>query len=148
MIKMEKTNIFEVVVIPEKPWFRERTVEEEHKKAEELKASIERHVDDIGEIYINAKCVYENERGGEFNTLYDALANQYYYIDEIYEYQYVLPNADLGIRGCAFSFRELIEEAYRHPWQFELIESSVELKQDKKMFLKKVIKVGLKDASK
>ncbi|QDX94660.1 hypothetical protein EEL30_21710 [Brevibacillus laterosporus] len=148
MIKIKKTNISEVVVIPEKPWLSERSEEEEYKKAEELKASIERHVDDIGEIYINTKCMYGNERGGEFNTLYDVLANQYYYIDECYEYQYVLPNADLGIRECAFSFRELIETAYRHPWQFELKESSVELTQEKKMFLQKVIEVGLKDTSK
>ncbi|QDX94345.1 hypothetical protein EEL30_19895 [Brevibacillus laterosporus] len=124
MIKIKKTNISEVVVIPEKPWLSERSEEEEYKKAEELKASIERHVDDIGEIYVNTKYTYKDEEGYRFNTLYEALARQYSYIEEYYEYQYVHPNANgLGIRECAFSFRELIETAYRRPWQFELIES-------------------------
>jgi len=150
MINMKKTNVSEVVVIPEKPWLRERTAEEEYRKAEQLKESIERHVDDIGEIFINTKYTYEDEKGIEYNTLYDALAAKYFDADdEYYEYRYVRPSDNgVGTRGHVYSFKELIEEAYQYPWSFEIKVADQELTKEQNEFLQKVIEAGLQEKSK
>ncbi|AYB37602.1 hypothetical protein [Brevibacillus laterosporus] len=52
MIKIKKTNIYEVAAIAKKSWLIERPNEVEYKKVKEAQENIEGHVNEIREIYI------------------------------------------------------------------------------------------------
>ncbi|MFD3271490.1 hypothetical protein ACE3MS_15325 [Paenibacillus dendritiformis] len=69
MIELIATNECEVNVEPKQPWLRERTAEEARRACEAMKEQIERHVDDIGDINIRQKYVYEAKGGALFDII-------------------------------------------------------------------------------
>jgi hypothetical protein len=146
MIKIKATNECEVVVTPEKVWFGERSPEREYQYCKEIENSIKRHVDGVKHTWINQKHVYEAD-GYEFDTLFEAL--EYLYWDDTYEYytyRFKRPSDNgVGTRGTVYSFRELIEKAYKNPWDFTVLEAEPELSERQKEFLKNVIEGGLQD---
>lgn len=157
MIKVKPTNECIVEVYPRYAgnfgWVRisgqSRTPEEEYKLCEEIKHNILRHVDDVEDVSINQKVIYETSDGSEFNTLYEALEHECapdeYLRGFICTYKKPSDNG-VGSTCRRYSFRDVILEAYEHPWEFKV--SGCTLTEYEKEFLDNVIKAGLENKNK
>lgn len=152
MYKMIPTNEVIVEVYPEQysGWFNreEKSADRMYQDAKEIESNIKRHVDGVDSIHIIQKHKYQDkETGNTYDSLYEMLEDKYAEDNlEYYSFAYKRPSDNgVGTRSYAKSFRELIEEAYRNPFDFNLIkECSSRLTEEKEKFLNKVIEESLK----
>lgn len=156
MIKLKPTNKCEVIVEPRYAGNYgvfsiggcKRTPREEYNLCENIKTDIKRHVDDVEQVYTKQEYYYEID-GEEFETLYEALLYKYEPEDiennilPLYSYRYKRPNDDCGSRSCTNDFRELIEKAYRNPWEFIVNNADKILTIEQQILLQNVINAGL-----
>lgn len=145
MIELIATNECEVIVEALSHWSGERTPKEEYRACEAIKEQIGRHVDDIGDINIRQKYVYEAKGGALFDTLYEALEHLY---DEhgaapVYYIRYKRPSDNGEATGATvYSFEQLIEEAWHNPHNFRLLDGSNLLTLEQDMFLNRVLEAA------
>jgi hypothetical protein len=159
MFKLKPTNKCTVIVEPKGAGdfgfcsisTIERSPKEEHELCEDIQRDIKRHIDNVSYVSIDQKQVYEDEDGNEFDTLYEALASHYdeYNTTPHYNFEYKRPSDNgVGTLSSVNNFQELIEEAYRQPWSYNLTFAYPTLDEGQIEFLSKVIEAGLKDKSK
>lgn len=146
MLHKIATNDCKVEVTVEKRWIGERSAREEYRKCEIMVDEIKRHVDDVGHVFIEQKYVWTDDRGYEWDSLYEALEELYDEegVRETYTLRYERPSDDgIGTRSTVNSFEKLIEAAWQTPWNFEYITGPV-LTASQRIFLSRVIDESLK----
>lgn len=145
MFKFVPSADVHVEVSVERPWFSEMTPDQARRKAEDIQNGIRRHIDGISGVHVIQKYVYVDQNGWEHESLYDALEG---WFDEDgalekYEFVYERPSDNgIGTRSRTDSFKELIEEAWKNPWKFELV-NGPKLTPAQQKFLTKVIDAAL-----
>lgn len=146
MLHKIPTNDCHIEVRVETRWIGERTAKEEYRQCEQMEKEIQRHVDDVGHTFIQQKYVWTDERGYEWDELYDALEELFDEegVRESFKYRYERPNDNgTGTQGTVHSFEKLIEEAWTNPWKFEYV-SGPQLTESQQTFLDRVIAESLK----
>lgn len=145
MFKMVPTNDVTVEITPSRPWIVEFTADQAYRQSHDIADQIRRHVDGFENVCVNQKYAYIDHNGMEHETLYDALE---YWFDEDgalekYEVRYERPNDNaVGIRRAFSSFKEVVEEAWNNPNEFEIL-SGPKLTAPQYTFLTKVLDVAL-----
>jgi len=111
---------------------------------EDLVSQIKRHCD-VDQVSVRGKTVYVTEDGNEHDNIVDAL------VDEMNEHEYNFGftiryerpsdgthnGKPIGTRTSASSFQEVVEEAWRCPYAFEVVTGDLTDRQ--REFLGKVI---------
>lgn len=120
----------------------ERSREEELRLARQIKGDIERHVDDIENIVIrNDERIYESENGNKYTSLYELLFNEIENDLDCYTCSSKhSENEKYKTKRNCYSFEELVETAFRYPYEFIL--NCGKLTDEQKEFLDKVIDTG------
>lgn len=152
MFKQVATNDIEVVVSPNektitgtfKSFGEDLTTKERYNLANDIKSNIQRHVDDVEQVWINQKLVWESEDGVQYDTLYEGLQDEYSDFNFGYVARYVLPSdKGVGTRTAQMAFEKMIETAYRNPWSFELVFANPPLTEEQNQFLQRVLEESL-----
>lgn len=145
MFERVPTNEVRVEVTVKRPWLFDIDADHAYRKGRAIKEQIERHVDDVDDVTVIQEFTYRDSFGIEHESLYDVLE---YLFDEDgalekYEFTYERPSDNgIGTRSRTDSFKELIEEAWKNPWKFELV-SGPKLTTEQEKFLARVVDAAM-----
>lgn len=149
-IKTVRTNDCSVVVTPIyagnygfcRIGGMERSADDEYKLCKDIKNNIERHIDDIEQVYIDQKIKYLSEdETEEFDELEDALISMF--APDTYEPKYWIVSGKYSedekysTITTVYTFKELVRAAYDNPYEFEI--KFGEVTEDETRIIKDII---------
>ena len=84
---------------------------------DEIKKDIERHIDNVQSVYIEQEMIYEFDGQG-YKSIYDAMSDIFKY-DIGWTLRGKRKGESIFSSSRADTFKELIENAYQYPYDFE-----------------------------
>lgn len=129
-------------IYPRQPMFCRNTATEEKSICEDIKYSIKRHIDDVGQVILHCDYGYEIN-GIQYDSIFNGLIGE---LDDVgisyfYTINFNKTDKSSAMCRCYNNFKEIAMEFYEHPDYFNRVDWGTVQKITKEEidFLKKVV---------